>query len=102
MDWGVIQRFSGSERRDSSGFLCSRRLDREVERMSAGRRGRPFTYPDSLIRLLASVRLLSTCLTGSSKDSLRALLKCVDGLRVPDCTTLNRRLTGLISTWMIP
>jgi len=26
--------------------------------MSAGRRGRPFTYPDSLIRLLASIKLL--------------------------------------------
>ena len=39
-------------------FSVLKGWNRGVELMSAGRRGRPFTYPESLIRLLASIRLL--------------------------------------------
>jgi len=61
--------------------------DREVKRMSAGRRGRPFTYPDSLIRLL--FHLPYRQLEGVS---LGCLSRYVEGLAAPDYTTLDRRI----------
>lgn len=58
--------------------------DREVKRMSAGRRGRPFTYPDSLIRLLAPIRLLLHLPYRQLEGFTRGLSRYVDGLEAPD------------------
>jgi IS5 family transposase len=69
--------------------------DREVKRMSAGRRGRPFTYPDSLIRLLASIRLILHLPYRQLEGFTRALSRYVEGLAAPDYTTLNRRVNRL-------
>lgn len=69
--------------------------DREVERMNAGRRGRPFTYPNSLIRLLASIRLLFHLPYRQLEGFTRGLSKYVEGLMAPDCTTLDRRVNRL-------
>jgi len=67
----------------------------EVKRMSAGRRGRPFTYPDSLIKLLAFIRLLFHLPYRQLEGFTRGLSKYVDGVRAPDYTTLNRRVNRL-------
>ena len=70
--------------------------DGEVERMNAGRRGRPFVYPDSLIRLLASMRRLLFHLPYRQLEGFtRGLSRYVDGLRAPDYTTLDRRVNRL-------
>jgi len=69
--------------------------DREVERMSSGRRGRPFTYPDSLIRLLAPIRLLFHLPYRQLEGFARGLSKYVRGLVAPDYTTLDRRVNRL-------
>jgi len=69
--------------------------NREVKLMSVGRRGRPFTYPDSLIGLLASIRLLFHLPYRQLEGFTRALSRYVDGLRVPDYTTLDRRVNRL-------
>ena len=63
--------------------------------MSADRRGRPFTYPDSLIRLLASIRLLFHLPYRQLEGFTRGLSKYVDGLAAPDYATLNRRVNRL-------
>lgn len=69
--------------------------DREVKLMNAGRRGKPFTYPDSLIRLLASMRLLLHLPYRQLEGFTRGLSKYVEGLAVPDYTTLDRRVNRL-------
>ena len=69
--------------------------DREVELMNAGRRGRPFTYPGSLIRLLASIRLLFHLPYRQLEGFTRGLSKYVEGLAAPDYTTLDRRVNRL-------
>jgi len=68
---------------------------REVERMNTGRRGRPFIYPESLIRLLASMRLLFHLPYRQLEGFTRGLSKYVDGLAAPNHTTLDRRVNGL-------
>ena len=69
--------------------------DDEVELMNSGRMGRPFTYPDSLIRLLASIRLLFHLPYRQLEGFTSGLSKYVEGLTVPDYTTLDRRVNSL-------
>jgi len=69
--------------------------DREVKGMNDGRRGRPFTYPDSLIRLLASIRLFFHLPYRRLEGFTKGLSKYVEGLMAPDYTTLDRRVNGL-------
>lgn len=69
--------------------------NREVKGMNDGRRGRPFTYPDSLIRLLASIRQLFHLPYRQLEGFTRGLSKYVDGLAAPDYTTLDRRVNSL-------
>ena len=69
--------------------------DREVELMNAGRRGKPFTYPDSLIKILTSIRLLFHLPYRQLEGFTRGLSKYVEGLAAQDYTTLNRRVNRL-------
>ena len=69
--------------------------DREVELMNVGRRGRPFVYPSSLIRLLASIRLLFHLPYRQLEGFTRGLSRYVEGLSAPDYTTLDRRVNRL-------
>ena len=64
MDWSAYN--DSLVRRDEVllDFSALKGWGREVKRMSAGRRGRSFTYPDSLIRLLLHL------LTGNLRGSL--------------------------------
>lgn len=68
---------------------------REVKLMNSGKRGRPFTYPNSLIMLSESIRLLFHLPYRQFEGFARTLSKYVDGLKVPDYTTLNRRANRL-------
>ncbi len=102
MDWSV---YNGSLVRGGEvllDFSVLKGWDREVKLMSAGRRDRPFTYPYSLIRLLASIRLLFHLPYRQLEGFTKGLSKYVYGPAVPDYTTLDRRVTGLILTWTIP
>lgn len=69
--------------------------DREVRHMNDSGRGRPFKYPDSLIRLLASIRLMFHLPYRQLEGLTRGLSKHVDGLTAPDYTTLDRRVNSL-------
>jgi len=95
MDWSVYNDSLVRRGEILPDFSVLDGWDREVERMSAGRRGRPFTYPDSLIRLLASIRLLFYLPYRQLEGFARGLSKYVDGLAAPDYSTLNRRVNRL-------
>jgi len=69
--------------------------DSEVRYMNDGRKGRPYTYPESLIRLLASIRLMFHLPYRQLEGVTRGLSKYVDGLTAPDYTTLDRRVNRL-------
>jgi len=98
MDWSVYNDSLVRRGEVLLDFSVLEGWDREVELMSAGRRGRPFTYPDSLIRLLASIRLLFHLPHRQLEGFTKGLSNYVDGLRAPDYTTRVGGLTGLILT----
>lgn len=50
MNWGVYNDSLVRRGEILLDFTILDGWDREVERMNPGRRGKPFTYPDSLIR----------------------------------------------------
>lgn len=52
----------------------------EVKSMSAGRRGRSFTYLDSLIKLLALIKLLFHLPYRQLEGFIRGLSRYIDGL----------------------
>jgi hypothetical protein len=58
MNWSVYNDSLVRRGETIPDFSILEGWDREVKLMNAGRMGRPFTYSDSLIRLLASIRLL--------------------------------------------
>jgi len=57
MNWSMYN--ESKVRRDEIllNFSTLKGGEREVKHMNSGRRGRQFTYPDSLIRLLDPIRL---------------------------------------------
>ena len=90
MDWSVYNDSLVRRGEILLDFSVLKGLDREVELMNAGRRSRPFTYSDSLIRLLASIRLLFHLPYRQLEGFTRVLSRYVEGLRAPDNTALNR------------
>ena len=58
MNWSVYNDSLVRRGEILQDFTVLNGWNREVERMSASRRRRSLIYPDSLIRLLASIRLL--------------------------------------------
>jgi len=69
--------------------------------MSVDRKGRPFTYLDSLIKFLASIRLLFHLPYRQLEGFTRALSRYVDGLRVPDYTMLVKCRINLLDSRLI-
>jgi len=67
----------------------------EVKRMNVGKRGAPYTYPESLITVLATLRLLLHLPYRQLEGVLRGLSQYVDGLTAPDYSTLDRRINRL-------
>jgi len=76
-------------------FMVLEDWEGDVERMSAGGRGRPFTYPGSLIDFQPQLGFLFHLPTRQLKGFTRGLSKYVEGLRAPNYTTLGRRISRL-------
>ena len=68
---------------------------RELERANDGKVGEPYHYPEAFMRLLGFIRLLFHLPYRQSEGFIRAMAKYVDGLQVPDYSTIDRRVNGL-------
>jgi hypothetical protein len=67
----------------------------ELEGLNDGKVGEPYHYPESFIRLLCFIRLLFHLPYRQSEGFIRALARYVDGLQVPDYSTICRRVNRL-------
>jgi len=67
----------------------------ELERANDGKVGEPYHYPEAFMRLLGFIRLLFHLPYRQSEGFIRALARYVDGLQVPDYSTINRRVNKL-------
>ena len=64
---------------------------RELKKENEGKIGEPYHYPESYIRLLAFVRLLFHRPYRQTEGFVHFLSRFVEGLQVPDYSTINRR-----------
>jgi len=69
--------------------------EKELEEMNRGKRGKPFDYPESLIRFLAFPRYFFRLQFRQEEGFVEALAKLVPELRVPDYSTICRRINSL-------
>jgi len=68
---------------------------RELKRANDGKVGEPYHYPESYIRLLAFVRLLFHQPYRQTEGFVHFLSRFVEGLQVPDYSTIDRRTNKL-------
>jgi len=68
---------------------------KELEEMNRGKRGKPFDYPESLIRFLAFPRYFFRLQFRQEEGFVEALAKLVPELGVPDYSTICRRINSL-------
>jgi len=69
--------------------------EKELEEMNLGKRGKPFDYPESLIEFLAFPRYFFGLPFRQEEGFVEALAKLLPELRVPDYTTIHRRINSL-------
>jgi len=67
----------------------------ELEKANDGKVGEPYHYPESYIRLLAFVRLLFHMPYRETEGFVHFLSKHIEGLKVPDYSTIDRRTNRL-------
>jgi len=67
----------------------------ELKKENDGKVGEPYHYPESYIRLLAFVRLLFHMPYRETEGFVRFLSKHIEGLKVPDYSTIDRRTNRL-------
>jgi len=67
----------------------------ELVEANDGKVGEPYHYPEAFIRLLGFIRLLFHLPYRQSEGFIRAMAKYVDGLQVPDYSTIDRRVNRL-------
>jgi len=68
---------------------------RELKKENEGKVGEPYHYPESYIRLLAFIRLLFHQPYRQTEGFVHFLSKHIEGLQVPDYSTINRRVNRL-------
>lgn len=68
---------------------------RELEEVNDGKVGEPYHYPEAFMRLLGFIRLLFHLPYRQSEGFIRAMARYVDGLQVPDYSTIDRRVNRL-------
>src|SRR5438552_16055515 len=68
---------------------------RELKKANDGKNGEPYHYPESYIRLLAFIRLLFHLPYRQEEGFVTFLSKHVKGLKVPDYSTMDRRVNKL-------
>src|SRR5450756_764926 len=64
--------------------------NKELKKENDGKVGEPYRYPESYIRLLAFVRLLFHMPYRETEGFVHFLSKHVEGLKVPDYSTMDR------------
>ena len=69
--------------------------NRELKKENDGKVGEPYHYPESYIRLLAFVRLLFHMPYRETEGFVHFLSKHIEGLKVPDYSTIDRRTNKL-------
>jgi Transposase DDE domain len=67
----------------------------ELVKANDGKVGEPYHYPESYIRLLAFVRLLFHMPYRETEGFVHFLSKHIEGLKVPDYSTIDRRTNKL-------
>jgi Transposase DDE domain len=67
----------------------------ELKKENDGKVGEPYRYPESYIRLLAFVRLLFHMPYRETEGFVHFLSKHIEGLKVPDYSTIDRRTNKL-------
>lgn len=67
----------------------------ELKKTNDGKVGEPYHYPESYIRLLAFVRLLFHMPYRETEGFVHFLSKHIEGLKVPDYSTIDRRTNKL-------
>jgi hypothetical protein len=72
---------------------------RELKKANEGKVGEPYQYPESYIRLLAFIRLLFHQPYRQTEGFVHFLSKFVDGLQVPDYSTINRRVKRVLGDY---
>jgi hypothetical protein len=68
---------------------------RELKKENRGKVGVPYRYADSFIKLMACVRLLFHLPYRQAEGFITFLSSHIDGLSVPDYSTMNRRMNKL-------
>jgi len=66
-----------------------------LEKANDGKVGEPYHYPEAFMRLLGFIRVLFHLPYRQSEGFIRAMAKYVDGLQVPDYSTIDRRVNKL-------
>jgi IS5 family transposase len=69
--------------------------NRDLKKANDGKVGEPFHYPESYIRLLAFIRLLFHMPYRETEGFVHFLSKHIEGLKVPDYSTIDRRVNRL-------
>jgi hypothetical protein len=69
--------------------------NKELKKANDGKVGEPYHYPESYIRLLAFVRLLFRMPYRETEGFVHFLSKHIEGLKVPDYSTMDRRMNKL-------
>jgi len=69
--------------------------NRELKKENDGKVGEPYHYPESYIRLLAFIRLLFHMPYRETEGFVHFLSKHIEGLKVPDYSTIDRRVNRL-------
>lgn len=78
------------------GFDFLENWDRELERMNKGKRGKPFEYPEGFVRFLAPVRVFFHLPYRQEEGFVEALAKFLPELKVPDYSTIYRRVSSFV------
>ena len=68
---------------------------RELKKENRGKVGVPYRYADSFIKLMACIRLLFHLPYRQAEGFITFLSSHIDGLSVPDYSTMNRRMNKL-------
>jgi hypothetical protein len=68
---------------------------RELKKANKGKVGESYHYPESYIRILVFIRLIFYQAYRQTEGFVRFLSRFVDGLQVPDYSTMNRRVNKL-------
>ena len=78
------------------GFDFLDKWEEELKKMNAGKRGKPFVYPDNFVRFLAPVRVFFHLPYRQEEGFVEALAKFLPELEVPDYTTIYRRVSAFV------